>query len=73
MALGAEETVGLSTSSSSIPAHQTLVLMDPDGDGSSIIFEDGPNSVSRQVRREWDLGRLFGGQMAQWLRYPFEG
>ncbi|XP_006016878.1 uncharacterized protein LOC102388405 isoform X1 [Alligator sinensis] len=58
MALGAEETVGLSTSSSSIPAHQTLVLMDPDGDGSSIIFEDGPNSVSRQSGESLDQNLL---------------
>ncbi|XP_019394856.1 PREDICTED: uncharacterized protein LOC109312936 [Crocodylus porosus] len=58
MALGAEETVGLSTSSSSIPAHQTLVLMDPDGDGSSIIFEDGPNSLSRQSGESLDQNLL---------------
>lgn len=50
--LGAEEMVELSTSSSSLPTHQTLVLMDPDGDSGNIVFEGGTNSVAGQVRRE---------------------
>ncbi|KAH1180407.1 hypothetical protein KIL84_009243 [Mauremys mutica] len=44
--LGVEEMAGLSTSSSSLPTHQTLVLMDPDGDGGNIIFEEGANIPS---------------------------
>ncbi|XP_039361831.1 uncharacterized protein LOC120386494 isoform X6 [Mauremys reevesii] len=47
--LGVEEMAGLSTSSSSLPTHQTLVLMDPDGDGGNIIFEEGANSVAGQI------------------------
>ncbi|CAM5099866.1 unnamed protein product [Natator depressus] len=46
--LGVEEMAGLSTSSSSLPTHQTLVLMDPDGDSGNIIFEEGDNSVAGQ-------------------------
>ncbi|XP_044846147.1 uncharacterized protein LOC123351063 isoform X2 [Mauremys mutica] len=47
--LGVEEMAGLSTSSSSLPTHQTLVLMDPDGDGGNIIFEEGANIVAGQI------------------------
>ncbi|KAG6921527.1 hypothetical protein G0U57_006870, partial [Chelydra serpentina] len=46
--LGVEAMAGLSTSSSSLPTHQTLVLMDPDGDSGNIIFEEGANSVAGQ-------------------------
>ncbi|EMP25336.1 hypothetical protein UY3_17600 [Chelonia mydas] len=46
--LGVEEMAGLSTSASSLPTHQTLVLMDPDGDSGNIIFEEGDNSVAGQ-------------------------
>ncbi|XP_073168772.1 uncharacterized protein [Lepidochelys kempii] len=46
--LGVEEMARLSTSSSSLPTHQTLVLMDPDGDSGNIIFEEGDNSVAGQ-------------------------
>ncbi|XP_043385834.1 uncharacterized protein LOC114022142 isoform X4 [Chelonia mydas] len=47
--LGVEEMAGLSTSASSLPTHQTLVLMDPDGDSGNIIFEEGDNSVAGQI------------------------
>ncbi|XP_067406416.1 uncharacterized protein [Emydura macquarii macquarii] len=56
--LGAEEMVGLSTSSSSLPTHQTLVLMDPDGDSGNIVFEEGTNSVAGQPSEGLDQNLL---------------
>ncbi|XP_050779754.1 uncharacterized protein LOC127034672 isoform X2 [Gopherus flavomarginatus] len=56
--LGVEEMAGLSTSSSSLPTHQTLVLMDPDGDSGNIIFEEGANSVAGQPSEGLDQNLL---------------
>ncbi|XP_069475372.1 uncharacterized protein [Ambystoma mexicanum] len=49
MQVGAEETVSVtspcsSSSSSSLTAHQTPVLMEPDGDSSSILYDDGSSN-----------------------------
>ncbi|XP_030438682.1 uncharacterized protein LOC115660918 isoform X3 [Gopherus evgoodei] len=56
--LGVEEMAGLSTSSSSLPTHQTLVLMDPDGDSGNIIFEEGANSLAGQPSEGLDQNLL---------------